>query len=86
LPRLMLRTSPVFIDRRGATAFVISLCRRKIRFHWCGKTIAYDQKTTAMLTRIRRYVGAAYAYSAVHVARRPEQVVELLPGLCRRSA
>jgi hypothetical protein len=43
LPRLMLRTSPVFIDRRGATAFVISLCRRKIRFHWCGKTIAYFQ-------------------------------------------
>jgi hypothetical protein len=41
LPRLMLRTSLAFIGRRGATAFVISLCRRKIRFHWCGKTIAY---------------------------------------------
>jgi hypothetical protein len=37
----MLRTSLAFIGRRGATAFVISLCRRKIRFHWCGKTIAY---------------------------------------------
>ena len=50
------------------------------------RTQVWDQKTTAMLTRIRRYVGAAHAYSAVHVARWPEQVVELPPGLCRRGA